>query len=137
MEITLHGKRVFYIEDDMMNRLIVQTILEAQGAIISFDSWGYVEVSVPQLNAFRPDVILLDLMFPNRASGYDIYDSLRRLPSLSKIPVIAISASDPAIEIPRARAKGFAGFISKPISLHRLPEQIITVLQGGNIWHSG
>ena len=69
-------------------------------------------------------------------SGYDIYDAIQADAHLRHIPVIAVSASDPEIEIPRARMRGFAGFISEPLNLVRFPEQVAACLSGKPVWTS-
>ncbi len=130
----LQGKRIFYVEDDARNRSVVQIILQHAGATVEFERWGFSETAVPKINAFRPDLILLDLMFPANVSGYDVFDALRRVPSLQKIPVVAVSASDPEIEIPKAKAKGLNGFIGKPISIENFATYLATVLDGHTVW---
>jgi CheY-like chemotaxis protein len=132
----LQGKRVFYIEDDANNRAIVETILQQAGATVRFDQWGFVEMFTSKLKTFQPDIILLDLMLMANVSGYDVYDTLRAMPYFASIPIVAVSASDPALEIPAARKKGFAGFIGKPVDIHLFPEQIATILRGESVWYA-
>jgi CheY-like chemotaxis protein len=132
--MVLKSKRIFYIEDDLKNRAIAQTILERAGATVGFERWGR-DDGIARLEGFKPiDVILLDLMFPGGVTGYMIFDVINAHPDFAAVPVIAVSASDPTVEIPKAQAKGFAGFISKPISLMTFPEQIISVLNGARVW---
>jgi CheY-like chemotaxis protein len=130
----LAGKRIFYIEDDLKNRLIMQMILETAGAMVDFEAWGNPQVVVTKLTLFRPHIILLDLMFPAKVSGYDVYDVIREHSQFSAVPIIAVSASDPAVEIPKAREKGLSGFIAKPIDGKTFVSQISTVLQGQQVW---
>jgi CheY-like chemotaxis protein len=132
----LKDKRIFYVEDDPNNRMVVQRILEAAGARVEFEKWGFQEVALPKLRAYRADLILLDLMFPMGISGYDIFDAIRRNMILNHIPVVAVSAADPSIEIPKARSKGFAGFIGKPVDMELFPQQIAAVLNGEPVWYS-
>lgn len=80
------------------------------------------------------DVILLDLMFPNKVTGYDVYATLRATPEYANVPVIAISASDPSVELPKVKSLGFSGFIGKPIDLRTFALQINTVLEGQHVW---
>lgn len=130
----LRNKRIFYVEDDVKNRAIIQMILEREGATVAFERWGRSE-TVEKIKEFMPvDLILLDLMLPRGVTGYDVYDHIREIKDLEKIPVVAVSASDPSVEIPRTRKKGFSGFISKPVSMHTFPEYIEQVLQGETIW---
>lgn len=136
LNMPLLGKRVFYIEDDVKNRAVVKTILEYAGALVASESWGRIEIVLTRLEAFLPvDLILLDLMFPKNVSGYDVFDVLRDSPMFANTPVIAISASDPEIEVPKARAKGFNGFIAKPINLATFPMQVDAILRQEQFWY--
>jgi CheY-like chemotaxis protein len=131
----LEGKRIFYIEDDIKNRLVSQVILEREGAVVNFENWGR-DLVLPRLHSFAPvDLILLDLMFPRGVTGYDIFDHIRSNEAFESTPIVAVSAADATVEIPKARAKGFAGFISKPINLRDFPEQVAAVLDGAQSWH--
>lgn len=136
--VNLKNKRIFYIEDNVQNRALIQLLLEQNGAMVNFERWGDKEDIKQRMAAFdKIDLILLDLMFPKNVSGYDIFDFLRTLPAYNHVPIVAISAADPAIEMNKARAKGFAGYISKPISLLHFPNQISQVLDGKPVWYGG
>ncbi len=132
--MSLVGKTIFYIEDDPNNRDVVQMIVESAGAKIEFDKWGFAELIISKLQHVHPDLILLDLMFPMNVSGYDVFDIIRQYPQFKHIPIVAISASDPTIEIPKAQAKGFSGFISKPITMQTFIEKLNVIFNGQSIW---
>jgi CheY-like chemotaxis protein len=132
----LKNKRIFYVEDDARNRGVVRILLESAGAIVEFDRWGFAEIAIPKIKDFRPNLILLDLMLPAHASGYDVFDALQRTIGLQNVPVVAVSASDPGTEIPRAQAKGLSGFIPKPIDIDSFIPQLISVLDGNKVWES-
>jgi CheY-like chemotaxis protein len=132
--VLLTGKRIFCIEDDNKNRAITQMILEREGAVIGFERWGRGEL-LAKLDAFMPvDLILLDLMLPHGVTGYDVFDAIRSNPAFEAIPIAALSASDPALEVPKTQARGFAGFISKPVSMTTFPQQVVALLSGERIW---
>jgi len=135
--MSLDGIRVFYIEDDLKNRTIVQTILEASGCVLDYEQWGFPEITLRKLIRFRPQIILLDLMFAHQTTGYDVFKAIRRHPQFQHIPIIAVSAADTSIEIPKTRAHGFNGFISKPLDIRLFPKQIEKVLEGETIWYTG
>src|SRR5687768_9191829 len=124
MEAVLADKRFFYIEDDKQNREIIQMAIEMSGGKIEFEPWGLPEITVSRIKLFKPDLILLDLMFPSGITGYDIYKNIRDDIALANCAVVAVSASDATIEIPKAQRLGFAGFISKPIDIRSFPQQI-------------
>ena len=129
----LKGRRIFIFEDDVGNRAVLQTLLGQEGAIVAFDRWGHNYQE--KLEAFAPiDIILLDLMYPNNVSGFDIYDHISGLPAFADVPVVAVSAADAQSAMQKAKDKGFAGFISKPINMRLFPEQLNTVLDGQPVW---
>src|SRR5690242_15493615 len=108
--MTLLVKRIFAVEDNLEIRVILQIVYSAQGVRIEFDRWGHNTVS--KLNSFAPvDVILLDLMFPDGTTGYEIFDTIRSFADYDHVPIVAVSASDPTSAIPLCKSKGFAGFI--------------------------
>lgn len=130
----LAGKTIFYIEDDANNRDVVQMIITAHGGRVEFDKWGFPEIIVPKIKSSHPAMILLDLMFPNYVTGYEVFDAIRQYPAFKHIPIVAVSASDPTVEIPKTRAKGFAGFISKPIDMHTFNAKLERILDGEAVW---
>jgi CheY-like chemotaxis protein len=128
----LKGKRIFILEDNAGNLAIATVYLESQGAIVKFERRG---VNTAQLimNHLPIDLILTDLMLPKNASGFDVIDQIRQVPELAKIPVVAVSAADPDVAMPIARKKGFAGFISKPIT-PRIIQYVADALSGKQVW---
>lgn len=135
MAQVLEGKRIFIVEDDVSNMAIYAVTLDNNGATVIQDPWNANTIEIIK-RTMPVDIILLDLMLRRGISGYDIFDAIKAEPTLTHIPVVAVSASDPEIEIPRAQSKGFAGFIGKPISLLKFPEQVAACLKGERIWLS-
>ncbi len=132
--LPLDGKRIFIVEDNLANRAIEQLLLEQAGAKTAFERWG--TETVKKLKLFMPvDVILLDLMFPNAVTGYSVFTAIRAYPEFQHIPIIAVSASDPAPAMLRARQHGFSGFISKPVDFDLFATQVADVMNGKTVWH--
>lgn len=129
----LKGKRIFIIEDDPMNMAVYAATLKRTGAIVIQDPWN-ISTLHTLLHHLPIDIILLDLMLRHNIHGYDIFNQIKDHPRLQAIPVVAVSAADPDSEIPRARAKGFAGFISKPIKLYQFPMQVAQCMRGEAVW---
>jgi CheY-like chemotaxis protein len=82
------------------------------------------------------DIVLLDLMLRYDKSGYDVFEKMQNDPELADIPVIIVSAADPGIEIPIAKAKGVQGFIGKPILPRVFPKQVAACIAGENVWYA-
>lgn len=130
----LVGKRIFIIEDNVANRAIEQLLLEQQGAQTAVERWG--TTAVERLRNFMPvDVIVLDLMFPNQITGYQVFDSIRAHSEFDHIPIVAVSASDPNTAIPMTKAHGFNGFISKPIEFTLFASQIQKIINHESVWY--
>lgn len=131
----LKGKRIFIVEDNVTNMAVYTAILQPAGATIIRDFRNLDSIQMLH-NNLPIDGVLLDLMLRYRITGYEIFDVIKTSPELRHIPVIAVSAADPGIEIPKAKAKGFAGFIGKPISPLKFPKQIAACLDGHAVWYA-
>lgn len=129
----LRNRRIFMIEDNSHNLAIMSTILQQAGAVTAFERWG--TTCLERMHNFAPiDIVLLDLMFPNDITGYDVFEQIKADPDFTEIPVLAVSAADPAAEIPKLRRAGFVGFIGKPVKFAHFAKQIASVLNGEEIW---
>ena len=135
MEI-LEGKTIFMVEDDALNFAIIRTILRRSGATVPYDHWGDTTLTRMKEYSDQLSMILLDLMLPGGVSGYDIFEAIKKDADLADIPIVAVSAADADVEIPKAKTLGFSGFISKPIIHDQLPDQLNSILQGNEIWGS-
>ena len=62
----------------------------------------------------RPDLILLDLLLPD-AMGTDLLRDLRRMPELTDIPVVVLSASDDAESKTQCTSLHVDDYIEKPV----------------------
>ena len=131
----LKGKNIFIVEDDSLNRVVYTIILKQEGVHIEFDRWG--RDTVRKLKQMQYDLIILDLMLPYGDSGYTIFEQIRQLPEYAKVPIVAVSASEPAFALPKTRELGFDGFIAKPIDKYLFPQQLTQLLQGEGVWYAG
>src|SRR5579884_2336105 len=101
--------RVLHIEDDPTNRLLVRKLLAAEGheVIDATDGLEGVRCAL----TMRPDMVLVDLNIPG-LDGYEVTLRLRSEPSLSGVPIVAITAEG---DRDTSFAVGCDGFIQKPI----------------------
>lgn len=130
----LEHKTIFMVEDDALNSAIIRTILRQNGARVPYDHWGDKTLQRMTDYPFPIDLVILDLMLPGDVTGHDIFEEMKKHDELKHIPVVAVSAADPDVEIPRTRNMGFDGFISKPINRIEFPHQLTTILDGTQIW---
>lgn len=130
--MALSGKRILIIEDDAINLSVFSSLLRQDGADVIVDMWG--KTSPSKILEFMPDLIILDLMLPRGASGYEVADQIRAIPELSQIPILVVTAADPDVELIRARKKKLNGFLSKPIDQRTFAQCVEAVIGGQSVW---
>ncbi len=134
--MSLQGKRIFVVEDNTMNRVVFLMTLTVTGAQVTFDRWG--KEALRTLREMRGvDLILLDLMLPSGLTGFDVFREIRSHTEFAEVPIVAVSASEAGVTIPKVRELGFAGFIAKPIDDALFPKQLERIIAGEKIWYDG
>lgn len=131
----LDQKHIFVVEDNPLNRMVYTVILHHLNIIAQFDRWG--RHTLDQLDVFHPDLIILDLMLPSAATGFRVFEEIHADPRYAHVPIIAVSAYEPSIAIPRCQTLGFAGFIAKPIIEEKFAVQLEHILRGEPVWDAG
>ncbi len=105
--------RVLIIEDEL-------NIIEAIRFILSRDGWAVDthtdgETALDAVDRRRPDLIILDVMLPNR-SGYDVLADLRKQSGTKDIPVLMLTARGQQKDRDLAKRVGANKFMTKPFS---------------------
>lgn len=118
------------IDDDLNNLVVLQEMLTHQGiSYTAVQDSTQVESVLPKIDPV--DVIFLDLEMPD-IDGYQMFEILRSYPDLQKVPITAYTVHTG--ESHNAKELGFHSFISKPLDVHRFPEQIQQILSGRAVW---
>ena len=103
-------KRVLIIEDQENIANAQRLILENDYHVsIAYDG----ESGLEKLNKIRPDLIVLDLMLPNRG-GYDVCFSMRQNPDLKDIKVLMVTALNQSIDKEKGVMVGADEYLTKP-----------------------
>jgi signal transduction histidine kinase len=116
--------RVLHIEDDPRNRLLVRKLLAGEGHEV-IDATDGLE-GVRAALTTRPDLVLVDLNIPG-LDGYEVTLRLRSEPSLSGVPIVAITAEG---DRDTSFAVGCDGFIQKPIDARSFAQTVRRFLSG-------
>lgn len=105
-------KKILIIEDDKTLSDLLGKKLKDAGFEVTFTFNG-VE-GLDSLRANKPDLILLDIMMPEK-SGMEVMEDMNKDPetSLTKIPVIVISNSGQPVEIKRVLELGAKDYLIK------------------------
>jgi CheY-like chemotaxis protein len=109
---------VLYIEDNLLNTLLVERILRARPGVV-FGSASDGRTGLDRAEQWRPDLVLLDLELPD-ISGEQVLAELRADPATRAIPVIVVSADvDPDVHH-RILAGGARFVLTKPFDINDL-----------------
>jgi class 3 adenylate cyclase len=75
-----------------------------------------------------PDLVLLDVMMP-RMNGYDTCRAIRADPETGILPVVMVTALDPAVERVKGIEAGADDFLTKPINMQELLARVKSLLR--------
>ena len=125
-EENMASAKILYIEDNIENRTLVKRVLEVEGYVVLEADDGVDGLRIVQEEI--PDLILIDINLPE-VDGYEITTRLRQMESLSKIPIVALTANVLKGDRERSLEAGCDGYIQKPIDVDLLPAQIAAFLR--------
>ena len=125
-----HGKKlmedkglIFIVDDEQVNVNMLTLMLNRHGSYENFSTTDPLE-AVALVEQRRPDMVLLDINMPEK-SGLEILEEIRALDgSISRIPIIILTAShDNNLKL-RALDLGASDFVEKPFKLAELLTRI-------------
>ena len=120
------GPKILYVEDNFENRILVKRVLEVEGYVVLEADDGPSGMRVAEQEV--PDLILMDINLPE-VDGYEVTAKLRLVPSLSGVPIVALTANVLKGDRERSLQAGCDGYIQKPIDVDLLPAQIAAFLR--------
>lgn len=119
--------RVMHVEDDESIRAVVEiALIDVAGFnLLSCDSG---QNALAQVEAFAPQLILLDVMMP-QMDGLQTLAALRQLPGFAKTPVVFMTAKIQQAEKQRYIDAGAIAIIEKPFEPMELGDTL------SNLYH--
>ena len=123
-------RHILLVEDNELNREIAQEILREYGFRVDTAENG--EVAVEKVSAAAPgsyDLVLMDVQMPVM-DGYTATRKIRALddPARAKLPIIAMTANAFDEDRRNALESGMNGFLSKPIVIGDLVQELHKIL---------
>ena len=113
--------RILIVDDDVVNALVLVRALEKAGYEVLQANDGF--VAVEYATEREPDLILLDVMMPQR-SGLEVCTILKGQQNTAAIPIIFITAVTDSEQTLQAFAVGGCDYVTKP---YRLDEVLARV----------
>lgn len=119
--------RILVVDDDDEHRLLVCTLLGAEGH--ETHHCGDPLKAASLIEQLKPDLAILDYQMPG-LSGVQLLDQLRRLDSARRLPVILLSAIDTIRYSGQVAPNPHTRFLQKPIDGKRLFTAVFDLLNG-------
>jgi DNA-binding response OmpR family regulator len=122
----MSAARVLIAEDEPGIVASLEFLMNKSGYDIRVAQDG--AAALEQVAAFRPDLVILDIMLP-RVSGLDVCREIRARPESRGTLVLMLSARGGASEIDRGLSAGADDYVTKPFSTQELVRRVGHLLE--------
>jgi len=112
---------VLVVDDDPEVVRTLRSCLEEEGLAVLSASTAALGASLASDRL--PDVIVLDLLLPDR-SGLDLLQDLKRHPATERIPVLVLAARGDESDARRGLDLGANRYVSKPFDVRALVAEV-------------
>lgn len=120
-------KKILIVDDEPNIVTALEFLLEKRGYAVEVAANG--EEALAQVEAFKPDLVLLDVMMP-KVSGYDVCQRMRAEPRWQGMKIIMLSAKGREVEVSKGMSLGADLYVTKPFSSVELVATIDKLLSG-------
>ena len=118
--------KILVVDDTLKNVKLLADLLAVKGySVITAESG---REALAQLEAERPDLVLLDVVMPEM-SGYEVCRKIRENAATRILPVVMVTALDPAEERIKGIEAGADDFLAKPINQAELLARVRSLLR--------
>ena len=118
--------KVLVVDDQPANVKLLEQLLTMSGYRVATASSG--PEALAKLPAENPDIVLLDVVMP-QMSGYEVCRAIRANPGTELLPIVMVTALDPAEERLKGIESGADDFLSKPINQAELLARVKSLLR--------
>jgi DNA-binding response OmpR family regulator len=126
-------RRIAVINDDPAFLTLVEQVLESNDA---YEAYTYREqdISLGELRAIRPDLILIDVIVADLPSGWELALVAAADQHLGPVPIIITSPRVPGLarRVDELREVANVHVVSKPFTLEELRGAVHTALAGSD-----
>ena len=114
--------KVMVVDDAQSDLKLMESILAGAGhQVVSYTDGARLE---EKLLAEQPDVVLLDIVMPNR-NGYDILRALKKDERTRHTPIVLVTSRNQESDRIWGKRQGADEYVMKPFT----SEQLLTVVQ--------
>src|SRR2546425_3813349 len=118
--------KILVVDDTPHNVKLLADLLTVKGYVVVTASSG--AQALEKVEKEQPDLVLLDVVMPEM-SGYEVCRKTRGSRATATLPVVMVTALDPAQERVKGIEAGADDFLSKPISQQELLARVKSLLR--------
>jgi adenylate cyclase len=118
--------KILVVDDTPRNVKLLADLLAVKGFGVVTAASG--REALAQVQAEQPDLVLLDVVMPEM-SGYEVCRTIRANPATAMLPVVMVTALDPAEERVKGIEAGADDFLTKPINQAELLARVKSLLR--------
>jgi len=118
--------KILVVDDTPRNVKLLADLLTVRGYEVVTAASG--REALAKIERERPDLVLLDVVMPEM-SGYEVCHKIREFPETRILPVVMVTALDPAEERIKGIEAGADDFLTKPINQAELLARVKSLLR--------
>ena len=115
------AKRVLIVDDEPNIVTSLECLMRKSGYQVEVARNG--EQALALVESFQPDLVLLDVMMPQR-SGYEVCQRMRERADWGHIKIVMLSAKGREAEVSKGISLGADAYVTKPFSNRELIAKI-------------
>ena len=114
--------KILIVDDVPTNVTLIAAIIKKLN--VEYDTAENGEDALKQIETFKPNIVLLDLMMPD-ISGWDVIKTIREKYSKEQLAIIVTSAITDHENITECYDMGVNDYVAKPI----VPDRLLNTIQ--------
>ena len=119
--------KVIVVEDEIDSMELVKGVLDYHGIASIGATTG--EEALKLFQEVKPTLIIIDLALPG-IDGWSVLRSLKKHPTLSRVPRVAITAYHTAEVASKAIEEGFDAYFAKPLDATSFVRELQGIVEG-------